>query len=81
MGSFIGIYVEGDDPLAANRLFAASKTPFDTWFKDQCKTIFAAGIDFNVPIPPVETLFDYVAEPAYAYAGSSASQSGSASRR
>lgn len=61
MGSFIGAYLEGTDPVAGNRRFAASTAPYDVWFKDQLKGIFPPQIDFTQPLPPIKELFDYVA--------------------
>src|SRR5438132_7221205 len=57
-GDVIGVYLEGDDPVESNRRFAASRTPYDVWFKDQCKEIFPPQIDFNEPIPPITEVFD-----------------------
>ena len=61
MGSFLCAYLEAADPVDANRRFAASTRPNDVWFKDQLKRVFPPQIDFNQPLPPVESLFDYVA--------------------
>jgi hypothetical protein len=58
MGDLICVYLEGDDPVEANRRFAESKGEYDTWFKDQCKEIFPPEVDFNKPIPPVTQIFD-----------------------
>ena len=58
MGDLASVYLEGDDPAAANRAFAASQSPYDRWFKDECKKIFAPEIDFDQPVPPVEGFFD-----------------------
>lgn len=57
-GQIITVYVEGDDPVEANRRFAASQAPYDVWFKNECKRIFPPDIDFNVPLPPVTEVFD-----------------------
>ena len=62
MGSLVCAYLEAADPVDANRRFAASTRPYDIWFKDQLKGVFPPEIDFNQPLPPVEQLFDYVAE-------------------
>jgi hypothetical protein len=62
MGSFICGYLEGIDPVDGNRRFAASTRPFDVWFKEQLATLFPPQIDFSQPLPPIEPLFDYVAE-------------------
>jgi hypothetical protein len=64
MGSFVAIYLEGADPVEGNRRFAASTRPYDVWFKEQLKGLFPPDIDFEQPVPPVQTLFDYVAEGA-----------------
>ena len=57
-GDVIAVYLEGDDPVEGNRRFAASRSDYDVWFKDQCKRVFPPAIDFNEPVPPVKTLFD-----------------------
>jgi Family of unknown function (DUF6176) len=59
MGDMIVVYLEGEDPIAGNREFAASNTPFDRWFKDQCKQVFAPYIDFDQPVPPNEEIFSW----------------------
>jgi hypothetical protein len=60
-GEMIYGYIEGDDPAGANRGFAASQSPFDTWFKAECRNIFIDDVDFNQPLPPIETLWDWQA--------------------
>ena len=62
MGSFICGYLEGVDPVEGNRRFAASTRPYDIWFKDQLATLFPPQIDFSQPLPPIQQLFDSVAE-------------------
>jgi hypothetical protein len=57
-GDIVGIYIEGDDPAQGNRGFAASREPFDVWFKEQLATIFPASIDFSKPVEGVEEIFD-----------------------
>lgn len=57
-GQLIAVYTEGDDPVEANRRFAASQSSFDVWFKDECKRLFPPDIDFNVPLPPIIEIFD-----------------------
>jgi hypothetical protein len=69
MGDFGAVYLEGNDPVEANRRFAASRTPYDAWFKDELKSVFPPEIDFNQPVPKVEPIWDYVAEPMMASAG------------
>jgi hypothetical protein len=60
MGDIVVVYVEGGDPVEGNRLFAASQTPFDRWFKDQCREIFPAYVDFDQPVPVNEEVFSWV---------------------
>jgi hypothetical protein len=57
-GDVIAVYLEGDDPVEGNRRFAASRSDYDVWFKDQCTRVFPPEIDFNQPVPPVKELFD-----------------------
>jgi hypothetical protein len=61
MGPIICVYVEGDDPVEANRKFAASQSAFDRWFKDECRNIFLPMINFDEPVGPVEEFFDSTA--------------------
>lgn len=58
MGDFVSVYLEGDDPAEGNRKFAASQSPYDRWFKDECKKIFPPQINFDEPLAPVEEFFD-----------------------
>lgn len=53
-----GIYFEADHPVAANRGWAESRSEYDVWFKEQLKRVFIPGIDFNVPLPPINEVFD-----------------------
>lgn len=53
----IVVYLEGEDPIRSNCLFAESDRPFDQWFKQRCKDIFPAEIDFNQPVPSNEEIF------------------------
>ena len=57
-GDIVGIYIEGDDPVRGNAGFAASKDPFDLWFKEELTKIFPPAVDFSKPIEGVEELFD-----------------------
>jgi hypothetical protein len=59
-GDVVAVYLEGDDPVDANRQFAASNAPFDRWFKEQCKGIFPAFVDFDQPVPRNEEIFSSV---------------------
>jgi hypothetical protein len=65
-GDVVCVYLEGDDPAAGNAKFAASQSPHDAWFKAECLKIFMQGIDFNEPLPPIKTIWDWVREPARA---------------
>ena len=57
-GDLLVVLLEGDDPVKGNREFAASKTPYDVWFKEKAQGI--TGIDFNQPLPAVpELVFDF----------------------
>jgi hypothetical protein len=57
-GDLAAIYIEGDDPARGNEGFAASREPFDLWFKEQLKKIFPAAIDFSKPVAGIEEIFD-----------------------
>ena len=57
-GDLVGIYIEGDDPVKGNEGFAASREPFDVWFKEQLTKIFPAAIDFSKPVEGIEEIFD-----------------------
>jgi hypothetical protein len=52
-------YLEGEDPVEANRKFAASNTPYDRWFKDSLTELFPPFIDFDQPVPANETVWDW----------------------
>ena len=52
-------YLEGKDPIAANREFAASAATYDRWFKDRLKEFFPPFIDFDQPVPANETVWDW----------------------
>ncbi|HEX2745429.1 MAG TPA: hypothetical protein VHN16_13640 [Streptosporangiaceae bacterium] len=52
-------YLEGKDPIQANREFAASAAPYDRWFKDGLKTLFPPFVDFDQPVPANETVWDW----------------------
>jgi hypothetical protein len=56
MGDIAVVYL--DDPVRANREFAASQKPYDRWFKDQLKGIFPPCVDFDQPVPPNQQIFD-----------------------
>ncbi|MDP9325423.1 MAG: hypothetical protein M3O87_02675 [Candidatus Dormibacteraeota bacterium] len=64
MGDLVCAYLEGNDPVAGNRKFAASQSPYDRWFKDQLAEVFPPDISFDEPVPPVEQLFEWSAAPA-----------------
>jgi hypothetical protein len=65
-GDMICVYIEGTDPVEGNRQFAASQSGFDTWFKGQLKTIFPPLVDFDQPLPPISTLWDWHRSPVTA---------------
>ena len=57
MGDLLVVLLEGDDPVKGNREFAASKSPYDVWFKENAQRI--TGIDLNQPLPSIpELVFD-----------------------
>ncbi|MGH2408302.1 MAG: hypothetical protein ACRDF7_09525 [Candidatus Limnocylindrales bacterium] len=58
MGSFVSVYLEGDDPVTGNREFAASQSPYDVWFKTELAKLVPPGIDFNESLPPITEIFD-----------------------
>jgi len=65
-GDLVCIYLEGHDPVEANRRFAASQLPYDVWFKQELKSVFPPEIDFNQPVPPVEQIWDWQRAPVRA---------------
>ncbi len=59
MGAFLTVYLEGDDPKTANEGFARSSAPYDVWFKKEAGDV--TGQDFNQPLPPIETVWNWQA--------------------
>jgi hypothetical protein len=57
-GDIVAAYIEGNDPVEENRKFAESRSPFDVWFKEECKRFFPPDVDFNQPLPPITEVFD-----------------------
>ncbi len=58
MGDFLVVLLEGSNVASANASFAASSSPFDTWFKE--RVLGFTGIDFGQPIPVLpEIVVDY----------------------
>jgi hypothetical protein len=57
MGDILVVYLEGEDPVAGNAAFAASRIPFDVWFRERVTSIL--GIDFTQPLPPIEPLWEW----------------------
>jgi hypothetical protein len=56
-GDVFILYLEGDDPVEANREFAASDIPYNKAFKERIAPGFApSGVDFSQPIPPIYEL-------------------------
>ena len=58
-GDIVVIYLEGEDPIRANREFAASNRAYDRWFKDGLKELFPPFVDFGQPVPPNQTVWDW----------------------
>jgi hypothetical protein len=52
-------YLEGKDPIEANREFAASAAPYDRWYKDSLREFFPPFVDFGRPVPANETVWDW----------------------
>jgi hypothetical protein len=61
MGDFVCVYLEGADPVDANRRFASSTRPYDVWFRGRLKELFPPEVDFDQPLPPVTEVFDSMA--------------------
>ena len=59
MGDVTAVYLEGDDPVEANRAFSSSTRPYDVWFREQLTTVFPPEVDFSQPLPPIEQIWDY----------------------
>ena len=57
-GDVVCVYLEGDDPVEGNRLFAESQSEFDLWFRNEIKSIFPPEVNFDEPLPAITTLFD-----------------------
>ena len=58
-GDVVCVYLEGDDPVEANRQHAASAAPFDVWFREQLATLFPPQVEFDRPLPPIEQIWDW----------------------
>ena len=57
-GDVCAVYFEADDPVAANRAFTESQSPYDVWFQEQLGRIFPPDVDLSVPLPPITEVFD-----------------------
>lgn len=57
-GDAVAVYLEGDDPVRANKEFAASQSPFDKWFKEELAAL--SPVDFNQPLPPIKTIHTWL---------------------
>ena len=57
MGDIFGVYLEGDDPRAANASFARSTDAYDVWFKKEAGDVL--GQDFNKPLPAIREILDW----------------------
>jgi len=55
-GEAVAVYLEANDPVWSNQQFAASKKPFDVWFKSKAQETL--GIDYNQPLPRIEQVFE-----------------------
>jgi hypothetical protein len=58
-GNVAVAYLEGKDPVAANREFAASGGAYDRWFKDSLREFFPPFVDFDQPVPANQTVWDW----------------------
>lgn len=58
-GEVICVYLEADDPQRANQQFAASQSDYDRWFKDRCRAVFIPDVDFDQPVPPITTIWEW----------------------
>lgn len=57
-GDLLMVYLESPDFGAAAEQFAASREPFDVWFKEQLASV--TGVDLNEPLPgPLSELVSY----------------------
>jgi hypothetical protein len=63
-GDFACVYIEGQDPVAANATFAKSQAPYDTWFKAEANKLVPPSVNFNEPLPKIEQIFDWQAPSA-----------------
>jgi len=59
VGDVAVAYLEGKDPVEANREFAASAAPYDRWYKDRLKEFFPPFVDFDQPVPANQTIWDW----------------------
>ncbi len=57
-GPVTAIYLEGEDPDAANLDFASSTSEFNVWFKENLAKIYPPFIDFSQPVPGITEIFD-----------------------
>ena len=60
-GDLIIVVMEAADPLAAFQTWAASRDPYDVWFKERAGAI--CGFDFNQPLPALpEAVLQWAAD-------------------
>jgi len=52
-------YLEADDPLQVLMKLAASKLPFDRWFKEQLREFHGLDLEQLPPRPLAEQLFEW----------------------
>jgi len=58
-GDVLCVYLEGNDPVAANARHASSQEPYDAWFRGELKKLFPPYVDFDQPLPPIEQIWDW----------------------
>jgi len=71
-GPVTAVYLEGEDPEAANTGFAESTSDFDVRFKEALSRIYPPFVDFSKPIPGITEIFDSEALPGVDVTGSAA---------
>jgi Ketosteroid isomerase-related protein len=57
-GEIAAVYLEGQDPFAANAAHAVSDDPFDVWFRAELAKLFPPFVDFAQPVAGVTEIFD-----------------------
>jgi hypothetical protein len=57
-GPVIAVYLEGADPVEANRRHGVSTDPFDVAFNEELTHLFPPFIDLSKPVPGIVEIFD-----------------------